>query len=266
MNLMSSNNNIQNNDPLFYDVRSKSAVIFSMNDKDEQKILFLIRFSKNKDDFIVNNVFSCTNRYIIKYINIDHYYRGYKIGVSDGTKEFYLIISDNTKSYKYNSSDPILYITSALSNEFNYGYYIKYPKHEEKDIQVKSSTEEIIKTIGKYKNMLDFVKENNDINEKFLKELETKYKNKISLCDQLINIKKNIDETNSKIQKIKKDIDNNMDDLKIECKICFLGKCQSILYCGHFLCDGCINRLKNNDDITCPYCKKNVKYHKFYLN
>lgn len=57
-------------------------------------------------------------------------------------------------------------------------------------------------------------------------------------------------------------------EVKIECRICMEEQCNSILFCGHFICDKCIKNINittADDMVTCPWCKQVCQYHKIYL-
>lgn len=270
-----------NFEPWYFDIRKKSAVIFSSNDRDEQKMLFLVRFSKNENQYIINNILSCTIKYSIKYLNF--YHGEIRVRIFDGIGEFDLVISNTYNTVnEYGFANPIFKIYTTVHVCIEYGYYNNYPVSEEghatdfpkntlqqttlqQTTLQQATLQQATEVIGKYKNVLDFIQENNILDEnKLLKDLEDKLKKKLSFHDKLISIKKNINELNSKIVKEKNEIDNEIDQ-KITCKICFTNTCESVLYCGHFMCKDCIQKVKKDDVLVCPYCKKNVETHSIFV-
>jgi hypothetical protein len=254
----------------FLDVRSRSAVIFSMHNN-SQKMEFLIRFHEVDGRYKVYEVLPCTPTYVVKGQYSNQYDNHTKIQVVDGndkSNEFELGIYENEigripklQIYRNASS------RYSICSDIGYAYFINYPISEENMVQTKSDTiDDLVCRISKYKEIVEFIRGNDDINDDFVKVLEDKCTSRMQLYSKLMHIKKRIKDENSKVADLNRSIDSELNELKVICKICFTSECKSILYCGHFICNDCIGKIKKDNILTCPYCKENVSYHSFYLN
>lgn len=185
-------------------------------------------------------------------------------------EELNLIIKDDgtseIESVKKNDNDE--YIGKNLIEEFdNFMKYFKLKSDKLYSIENKLKTEieknkQDIKQIDSLIEYYDTLKNKYDDTDETIKSMET-------LAE---NIKKNskIDSTKEEYVLRKKEMMQYLDVIKYlnkcnlgnTCSLCLTNNV-NVYYnpCGHTLCDGCHQKIvdnKQNDNISCVYCRKSV--------